>query len=565
MPALVHDDPPRSSLGDITVFEDPWPQSRAATPLEDAAADHIELVGFFLRILAHFPRGEGGVITDEALAYSEWRYVCYLRFLDANGLSPHDRPPPWDVALVWYCHLMSPSSFQAHLWNHGHKAFGLDYHHFPVKRLLQLKQWGCWSDRQSHRDWDRWAASSNVGYYLSYQLWGSPPWEHVSLLSRILRRTPKTQPPRRLTKNSAPAAPSPAPYIGDKSSSSAPAATHIHQPRETLFPCSLKARSSDPVSWPLSDYALFRSGQIHRPCQSQVLHDACPQNSPRSACELAPWRCISHLKTALYRQAAFWSALCVARETQPSFFGNPTASGAVEQYTAFITLLRRPIPRVHNVSRFDPKAEYLPSVHPETRLVPPTLEVDLLWRTHRLFPGNYWAFCDENVGNVIDSEAAGEGARLAMEMTRAAWSALSPIAWPSNGSPIQDWEGTYTPDVAILGPPADEATPLSCILTGLLPRRKRRHAPRKPPSAHQRYGSGTAGGRYSLSSAPGAASPRPSTSNSRGGGVRGSRSTDRGSSTLAHSNSTRGSLDHGYSPLGKFEDEKNWRISGVVL
>lgn len=459
---------------------------------------------------------------------------------------------------------MSPASFQAHLWNHGHKAFGLDYHHFPLKRLLQLKQAGRWSDRQAQRDWDRWATSTGVGYYLSYQLWDSPPWEHVSLLSRILRRAPKTQPPRRLTKHSAASAPSPAPYISNKTATSSLAATHIHQPRENLYPCSLKARSTVPTSWPLSDYALFRSGQIHRPCQSQVLHDACLPNSPQSACELAPWRCISHLKTALYRQAAFWNAICVARETQPSFFGNPTATGVVGEYATFIALLRRPIPRVHNMSRFDPKAERLPSVHPEARLVPPTLEIDLLWRTHRLFPGNYWAFCDEQVGNLIDSEAAGEGARLALEMTRAAWSALSPINWPSNGSPIENWEDTYIPDVAVLGPPADETTPLTCILTGLLPRRKRRHAPRKPPSAHQRYGSETAGGRYSFSSTAGAATPRTSTTTSRGG-ARGSRSTDGGSSTLGQSNSTRGSLDQGYIPLGKFEDEKNWRISGVVV
>lgn len=546
--------------------------------------DHIALVGFFLRLLPHFPRGDGGVITDEALAYSEWRYICYLRFLDTHGLSPNDRPPPWyihhlpiipkhktaliytrDVAMIWYCHLMSPSSFQSHLWNHGHRAFGLDYRHFPLRRLLQLKQWGRWADRQTQKDWDRWAASSNVGYYLTYQLWDSPPWEHVSLISRILRRAPKTQPPRRLTKHSAMATHSPAPYVSNsKTTTSSLTATHIHQPRENVFPCSLKARASDPTSWPLSDYALFRSGQIHRSCQSQPLHDACPPNSPQSACELAPWRCISHLKTALYRQAAFWNALCVARETQPSFFGAPTTSGVVSEYATFITLLRRPIPKVHGMSRFDPKAERLPSIHPETRLVPPTLEIDLLWRTHRLFPGSYWAWCDENIGQLIDSEAAGEGARLAMEMTRAAWSTLSPIAWPSTGSPIQGWEGTYTPDVAILGPLPDEATPISSILTGLLPRRKRRHAPRKPPSAHQRYVTGTAGGRYSFSSTAGAASPRTSTTTS-GGGARGSRSTDGGSSTLGQGNSTRGSVDQGYVPLSKFEDEKNWRISGVVL
>lgn len=464
---------------------------------------------------------------------------------------------------------MSPSRFQAHLWHHGHKAFGLDYHHFPLSRLLELKRAGRWSDRQSSRDWDRWSSASNVGYYLSYQLWDSPPWEHVNLFSRLLRRTHKTQPPRRLTKNSSRASsPSPAPFVhhsrnNSNNSNLPPAATHIHQPRETLYPCSLKARSSDPTSWPLSDYALFRSGQIHRPCQSQPLHDACIHNSPQASCELAPWPCISALKTSLYRQAAFWNAVCVARETQPSFFGAP-GSEVVSEYTAFLSLLKRPIARVHGMSKFDPKAERLPSVNPETRLVPPTLEVDLLWRTHRLFPGSYWAWCDEHIGQLIDSEAAGDGARLAMEMTRAAWSTLAQISWPEHGSPIEGWEDTYTPAVAVLGPPADESTPISSIITGLLPRRKRKHTPRKPPSAHQRYGSGVAGSRYSVGSTnAGGTSPRTSTTTSRGG--RGSRSTDEYSSSVGQASSGRGSVDQGYGPLGKVEDEKNWRISGVVF
>lgn len=56
---------------------------------------HVELAEFFLRILPYFPRNTDGSITHEALVYSEWRYVVYIRFLHSVGLAPCDRPPPW--------------------------------------------------------------------------------------------------------------------------------------------------------------------------------------------------------------------------------------------------------------------------------------------------------------------------------------------------------------------------------------------------------------------------------------------------------------------------------------
>lgn len=56
---------------------------------------HAQLVEVFLKMLPHFETDENGEITDEALVYSEWRYINYMRFLEAMGHAPVDFPPPW--------------------------------------------------------------------------------------------------------------------------------------------------------------------------------------------------------------------------------------------------------------------------------------------------------------------------------------------------------------------------------------------------------------------------------------------------------------------------------------
>ncbi len=37
------------------------------------------------------------MVTDEALAYLEWRYIIYLRLLNRCGLAPAEVLPPWYV------------------------------------------------------------------------------------------------------------------------------------------------------------------------------------------------------------------------------------------------------------------------------------------------------------------------------------------------------------------------------------------------------------------------------------------------------------------------------------
>lgn len=106
-------------MGHITVFEDPWAQNKAKIRLETAAMvsldsarptlsprknvrltqtqsqRHLELMEIFLKLIPHFRQDDKGNIHNEALAYSEWRYVNYIRFLDYFGYAANDCPPPW--------------------------------------------------------------------------------------------------------------------------------------------------------------------------------------------------------------------------------------------------------------------------------------------------------------------------------------------------------------------------------------------------------------------------------------------------------------------------------------
>ncbi|KAH0443651.1 hypothetical protein CcaCcLH18_00964 [Colletotrichum camelliae] len=136
----------------ISVFEDPWPKDKIKLPLESVSLKHFELIGVFLKLIPHFQTDEQGQILPEALVYSEWRYINYIRFLHVKGVSAYDCPPPWDVAIIWYCHLPSPFHFHRHLWDNDHISYGLNHHQFPVTKLVRLYESGKWSDRKSVED-----------------------------------------------------------------------------------------------------------------------------------------------------------------------------------------------------------------------------------------------------------------------------------------------------------------------------------------------------------------------------------------------------------------------------
>ncbi|KAM0349851.1 hypothetical protein ACHAPY_010728 [Fusarium culmorum] len=80
-----------------TVFDDPW--SKKPIPLGDAATQHLELIEIFLKVITNLG-DDNGYISDETLAYSEWRYIVYVQMIDLRGYSPSDIPPPWYVGVI---------------------------------------------------------------------------------------------------------------------------------------------------------------------------------------------------------------------------------------------------------------------------------------------------------------------------------------------------------------------------------------------------------------------------------------------------------------------------------
>ena len=104
-----------------------------------------------------------------------------------------------DVALVWYCHLMSTFNFHYHLIDSRHLSYGLNFTQFPVIELSSLIRSGKWINRKGHSEWDRFAKQN--GYDLAYQLWAHTPCdEPPGGLSRLFRKSPASGPSKRLSK-----------------------------------------------------------------------------------------------------------------------------------------------------------------------------------------------------------------------------------------------------------------------------------------------------------------------------------------------------------------------------
>ncbi|KAH7150305.1 hypothetical protein B0J13DRAFT_620621 [Dactylonectria estremocensis] len=328
----------------IDVFEDPWPGGRKKFPLEKEAVQHLELVEIFLKLLPHLQTDENGNIHDEALAYSEWRYMNYLRFLDVHGFAPSDHLPP----------------YQSH---NNSISYGLEHRHFPLTNLLS----GEWSSKKTRRVWDAWNSpkGDRAGPELSYQLWPSPPWEarrRSSFFSRLLDRGPS---------------------IGHYE----PRTHQDAQPERRVLMqwwnrCYLGHSDNLPAVWDIKAYTAVRTWQRDKRCRTQSNHEYF-----RQPCDLRPWPSVQDLRGDLERQIPFWRALVQTKCVKPGFVeGLPEAT---KDYEKFIGLFHGKISKamVTQYMSIDPKMlqEYgqgvpvlgagaSPAVERHVLLVPPTLE-----------------------------------------------------------------------------------------------------------------------------------------------------------------------------------------------
>ncbi|KAH9238515.1 hypothetical protein K456DRAFT_1758877 [Colletotrichum gloeosporioides 23] len=436
----------------ITVFEDPWPKDKAKIPLETVSLKHFELIEIFMKLIPHFQKDEEGQILREALVYSEWRYINYIRFLHLKGFSAYDCPPPWDVALIWYCHLLSPYHFHRHLWDNDHISYGLNHHQFPFTKLVRLYESGKWSDSKSQKEWDRWHRKPACPR-LPFQLWPSPPWESKRK-SRLSSLFSKKDPP-----------------------TESPDADDILQKQLCFYGRLCRIPLIKPCL--VGDYTSLRRRECKMPCIKSSQHSLSGHR-----CELTPWQNVEDLAEVFNRQVAFWKALLKARSSDPDFASRQRLAASLGDYERFIKL--------HGVPPTMKKAPYkdiwkldmdaLPvrgAIMSEPRnreFVPPNLMVDFLWHTHRLYPASYWVWSFTTAGRLIDYElmASAEAAERTLRETDHEWKKRNGTWYDKKHSLHQgDMEG-YFPDAAIVPPGHPARAKVQWTLGGMNPVKERR-------------------------------------------------------------------------------------------
>ncbi|KZL72874.1 hypothetical protein CT0861_12918 [Colletotrichum tofieldiae] len=430
----------------ITVFEDPWPKDKPTILLEVAAARHVEVVEIFLKLLPYFRYDEKGRIHDESLAHSEWRYMCYIRFLDLAGVSPNDFPPPWDVAMIWYCHLLSPTRFHRHLWDNKHQSYGLNHNQFPLTRLLHLAKSGKWSDKKAQKKWE-YFNRRKIGPQLPFQLWRSPPWEvkrKLNILSSLSFRKPNNQ--------------------------------TEEEPTIVMYNIAGKLCTTfRKEEWALADWTEIRTGRQLETCLKATTHSRLGQR-----CELAMWPNLRDLRDTLDRQIGFWKALVQARDTQKNF--NTTVTESIGDYERFIKLLGRPAQGTFTSRPLEYDMDTIYREKPGTtasrnrEFVPPNMVIDLLWHTHRLYPANYWIWSFTVARRLIDYEptASAITARRTLTETRLEWKKRYNEDCSEQFAMDEDGVEEYIPDAAVVPPGHPARVKAKFILGGVNPVRERR-------------------------------------------------------------------------------------------
>lgn len=397
--------------------------------------------------------------------------------------------------MLMSCHLSSPALLHRHLAINGNTSYGLVHAHLPILTLLSLAQSGKWSHKKAKRDWGRFdGRRKSPPYRLSYQLWPVAPWETASstsssnrsgFLSRLFSRS-SSKHGGRLRK----------PLI------TAGGGQHripgVHMSREREGQCVLAGKTV----YTIEEYTRLRSGEedlLRRECQQYSRH-----LKYKEGCGLAPWPTVHHLKAAFYNQVALWTAITRAGAMADSII--PRLSPAIHDYRRFIQLFHKEIheARVRSRKTLDPKAASRSQktirsddglAKKRLQLVPPTLEISLLWHTHRMFPGTYWSWCTHEVRQLIDGDLTPsvEGLYTGLAETRRRWDGLFPGQWPETSFPTEQWAGMYRPDVAIIGlSEGVRFSSLDIVVRGYAPWRKRRRPP--PPMRAGNGGSSSGGG-----------------------------------------------------------------------
>ena len=450
----------------IGVFENPWVDRAVIhhqykltpTPVEvsslipvssplltavNGEQKHARIARRLLDVVSALERDQNGRICDRALAMSEWRYVQYLQMLTWHGQAPIDILPPWlvspsssfeariltrsgrtlgrDVAVVWYCHLMSPLQFHRYLWDTGQRDYGLETRHFPLMTLY-LADWIRTSDEKKWKNWSKY-----TGISVPYQLWPKKPW-------------------------------GPQPEPREKSKTGARLSAFFSRFRPNgpysysdiictrLGDCG-PADGTPRKIWKLDEWTSLRTGHgTGGPNVCRLVHDN------GSWCAFQPFPSLETLRAAIESQVQFWRAMESALSSVKFSFQFQTwLKPAIHDYQDFIHLLRRrDSPGASWKTWFQSGIYHHPmgaSGEVEKGVAPPSLQVDLMWRTHRLFPASYWEWTHLETGWLIDQVPGSDVQSCGREIEET----------------IRIWERTY-------GKPPHDAVPLPVyVLARALP------------------------------------------------------------------------------------------------
>ncbi|KAK6721040.1 hypothetical protein SNK05_004132 [Fusarium graminearum] len=459
-----------------TVFDDPW--SKKPISLGDAATQHLKLIDIFMKVITHLG-DDNGYISDETLAYSEWRYIVYVRMIELRGYCPSDIPPPWDVALIMYLHMLSPSRFHHYIYDNRSTVldgiFGLRHRHFPMTKLLS----GEWYPKKSRKHWSESNTPDRAacpGPNLPYQLWSSPPWEPKraskvvsSVLGRDASRSPSSK--SRWT---------------TPTDTKAPGKSKNQEFRVVIMHDWLRCRTAVPEQgfrvWGIEAYTAIRTQRVEDRCRNQSQHEQF-----NATCGLRPWPVLQDLRAELEQQMSFWKVMVHVKNTLPEFVN--TLNEHVRDYKNYMGLVGHVLWKKGKCGRYESKLD--PNNQPMsrsgchsttkhvgprfTKLLPPTLQIDFLWHTHRLYPAHYWAFCCEQANWVVEPDptpGAGAGDVL-LKYTKEEWKDRY-LECTERGTSVDQWFTEYVPCAAKLAPPDIGRTNLSSIVNGVNAVRQRR-------------------------------------------------------------------------------------------
>ncbi|KAJ5491206.1 hypothetical protein N7539_002773 [Penicillium diatomitis] len=400
----------------------------------EAARDHLLLLRHFTEILNYAEHSTQGI--DAFLASAEARYVQYLDLLLSNTGDNVDVEilPPWDVAIVFHAHHLAPFTFMADL--HYRKRYAplkRAQRDFPLAGLVSLINDNEWSHDLSEAIW--------VSVYPNtpYQVWNNHPQDDGLLALPEVEHflCPRQQCERRITVD------------WDEWAQMRIGAGEIqcHGCNSTFTRdeiCRISLRSDvvrfirDKPSDLASQHfrgAVVNSMGVERTCNSTrdlrqvggfasiARHRGMNWNSWDGLVSSLPSGCaakprVERLLASIRRAYSnnvwpdFSIDLIEAAKRQRSFSHRVTLqtqgfnlAAASTRYYQFMKLLAVESP-----------TKELPSLVP-------TLDIDLFWHTHQMFPTFYHSWCDEHVQRRINHDDTVNESALArsLQETQTAW------------------------------------------------------------------------------------------------------------------------------------------------